>query len=89
MAEAQLLRGELEDRNRRLHDQIFAGRSTLGNILRQTGKLTSGWDSTTCPEVAQPVELLSHDLKIPSLIFNSGGTFVRCGCLANISFQFR
>lgn len=39
MAEAQLLRGELEDRNRRLQDQLFTGGggSTLGNILRQSG----------------------------------------------------
>lgn len=37
MAEAQLLRGELEDRNRRLQDQLFTGGSTLGSILRQSG----------------------------------------------------
>lgn len=40
MAEAQLLRGEYEDRTRRLQDQLFSGGgsgSTLGNILRQSG----------------------------------------------------
>lgn len=37
MAEAHLLRGEYEDRNRRLHDQLFPGGSMLGNILRQSG----------------------------------------------------
>ena len=41
MAEAHLLRGELEDRNRRLQNQIFPGSASLSSILRQTGNCSA------------------------------------------------
>ncbi|KAF6040586.1 HUWE1 [Bugula neritina] len=37
MAEAHLLRGELEDRSRRMHNQLFSGNISLGSMLRQSG----------------------------------------------------